>query len=456
MKRSGKFDRFRGISLKLALWTLVLLSLITAGISLVLTDTMDGVLLRELMRRGLAISRSAATPAAFSILANDRLALDNLAAKIGEGQDDLVFLAIVDSRGTILAHSRIGESGGVFQPMPGELVHQEGEFTVHRGTLAGGDFFEFRNPVLFAGKRVGDVYLRLSADSLEASRRQARHKILLIAAGALLLGTVGTFLLAGILTRPIKRLSQGVSILRTGGCTAVPVSSRDELGRLTREFNAMAEELMRQKTSLADHARQLEEAYLSTVRLLAAAIDARDEYTLGHSTRVANLALLVGRRLGFDEEELRELAVACFLHDVGKIRIPDRILNKRGPLNRSEHACIVRHAEHGADILRLSESLHRYVPAVLHHHEHWDGSGYPAGLKGEQIPHLAAILAIADAYDAMTSSRPYRAGLSRAEAVEEILRCSGSQFAPDLVKVFLLALEDYRDEHLPSTIAGVA
>ncbi|MBE0596357.1 MAG: HD domain-containing protein, partial [Desulfuromonadales bacterium] len=453
MSMGGWLDRFRGISMKLALWTCGLISLLTLGSSLVMLDVMEETLLAELVRRGAAISASIASPAAFSILEGDRLALDNLAAKTIEAQDDLVYLAIVDTRGKILAHSRLEATGGDFLPATGELLPQSGGSTVSRlsGEAAA---FEFHTPVLFSGKRIGEIYLGIGDQVLQGSRAEARGKVALVAAGVLGAGLIGTLLLATLLTRPIKRLSLGVAALQAGECVRVPVTSGDELGRLTREFNTMATELGRQKARLAEHAQQLEEAYVATVRLLAAAMDARDEYTLGHSTRVATLSSLVGRRLNLSAAAQRDLTVACFLHDVGKIRIPDRILHKRGSLSSVEHACILKHPEHGADILRLVDSLCHYVPAVLHHHERWDGRGYPAGLQGEEIPLFAAILAITDAYDAMTSSRPYRVGLSREQAIKELQRGSGSQFSPYLVEVFLLALEEYGDESAPAFFAG--
>jgi putative nucleotidyltransferase with HDIG domain len=416
---------------------------------------MEGYLLRELIRRGIAVSQSAASPAAFSILSGDRLALDHLAAKIQQSQEDVSYLAIVDGRRRILAHNVMGEAGKEFRPGGGEPVYQGEGLTVHAVRRDDGDYFEFCTPVEFSGKRVGEIFLGIGGDSLRAARREASRKLLAVAAAALLPGLCGAALLGGIITRPIKQLSGGVARLKSGSLEgAVAVTTRDELGALTADFNDMAKELARQRSRLAQNAREIEEAYVSTVRILAAAIDARDEYTLGHSTRVANLALAVGRRLGLAEEELRELAIACFLHDVGKIRIPDRILNKKGPLDAAERALMVHHPRHGADILRLAESLHRYVPAILYHHERHDGSGYPEGLRGDEIPRFAAIVAIADAYDAMTPSRPYRPGLSRDEAVAELRHCSGSQFAPELVEAFVAAMdENYEEDMVPAVLA---
>ncbi len=241
----------------------------------------------------------------------------------------------------------------------------------------------------------------------------------------------------------------GVAQLKAGETPAdIKVVSGDELGRLTSAFNVMARTISGQQASLQRHAHDLEDSYTAMVRILAASIEARDIYTLGHSTRVAHLSLLLGRRLGQEEGDLKNLALACFLHDLGKIRIPDAILLKPGPLNPEEEAEIRRHPEHGAEILRLSEVLHRHIPTVLHHHEWHNGQGYPHGLHQDEIPLSASILTLADTYDALTSSRPYRAGRSREEAIEEIRRFRGIQFAPELTDLFIATLEDYAEDDL--------
>jgi HD-GYP domain-containing protein (c-di-GMP phosphodiesterase class II) len=181
------------------------------------------------------------------------------------------------------------------------------------------------------------------------------------------------------------------------------------------------------------------------VRILAAALDARDKYTLGHSARVAWLSLLIGRKLGLDEEELKELEMACFLHDIGKIRVPDLILTKEEELDDEEHRLIMQHPVHGAEILGLSHSLHKYIPVVLHHHEWYNGQGYPHGLRGEEIHLYAQIVTIADSYDAMTSSRPYRLGRSKSAATREIKKFRGTQFSPRLVDIFVESLGDVEE-----------
>jgi HD-GYP domain-containing protein (c-di-GMP phosphodiesterase class II) len=145
---------------------------------------------------------------------------------------------------------------------------------------------------------------------------------------------------------------------------------------------------------------------------------------------------------------LRDLEIACFLHDIGKIRVPDVVLNKPGRLDPEEASLIRRHPEQGAEILGLAQSLHKFVPVVRHHHEWYDGSGYPGGLKGENIPLFAQIVSIADAYDAMTSSRPYRPGRSIEEAIKEIKDFRGRQFAPRLADLFIEALQEETEEEL--------
>lgn len=188
----------------------------------------------------------------------------------------------------------------------------------------------------------------------------------------------------------------------------------------------------------AERARraELERAYLETVRALAGAIEARDPYTGGHVDRVASYAVALGRELGLDEASLRALEVGALLHDIGKIAIPDAVLRKRGPLSGEEWACMRQHPVLGASMVRAWAALQPALPAVLHHHERFDGHGYPSGLAGLEIPAVARIVAVVDAFDAMLTNRPYRAGLPLQAALHELERCAGTQFDPTYVQVF--------------------
>ncbi|MBU0681704.1 MAG: HD domain-containing protein [Proteobacteria bacterium] len=435
------------IRTKLTILTLIMVAMITTGSSIVAMQIIQRELLDSLVKRGASIALSAAIPAGFSILTEDSLALDNLAAKIEASDEDIVYLAILDNNGITLAHSKLSETGTLFETATGDPLKQGPDFTMHLVARNGLESYEFQTPIQFADNHVGSIIVGIDSATLLAAKESARHRISLISLAVLAFGALCTFMLSKLITKPIERLASGVSQITAGNYhIEVKVTSRDELGELTRSFNEMSRVIMSQKESLEGYASNLEESYLSTIRILAAALDARDNYTLGHSARVAQLSLLIGHRLSFAIEELQELEMACFLHDIGKIHVPDVIIHKAGPLSAEESLVIKKHPLQGAEILDLAESLHKCIPAVLHHHEWYNGEGYPYGLQGEEIHIHAQIVTIADSYDAMTSSRPYRKGCSRDEAIAEITKFRGIQFNPDLVDIFLVALGDYEDD----------
>ncbi len=186
----------------------------------------------------------------------------------------------------------------------------------------------------------------------------------------------------------------------------------------------------------------LQEAYLATVRSLAAAVDAKDTYTRGHSDRVAGYATMIAESMGLSHEQRIALEMAAYLHDIGKIGVAEEILLKPGMLTDDEMAQMRHHPLIGANILKPVAFPWAITPVVRHHHEHYDGTGYPAGLRGEEIPLLARILTAADSYEAMTADRPYRAGRSVTEAVEELRRCAGTQFDPRVVEVLAAIVEE--------------
>lgn len=187
--------------------------------------------------------------------------------------------------------------------------------------------------------------------------------------------------------------------------------------------------------------KELDELFLSSIKAIVEAVDAKDPYTRGHSARVVEYALLIGREIKMDKEDLKDLEIAAILHDVGKIGIPDRILGKPGRLNDEEFAYIKRHPEFGAEIIEPIAKLKRLTSIVLHHHERLDGNGYPTGLKGRQIPLCARIIAVADSFDAITTDRPYRGKRTIQEALAELNLHSGTQFDPRLARVFIKVYE---------------
>lgn len=176
---------------------------------------------------------------------------------------------------------------------------------------------------------------------------------------------------------------------------------------------------------------------LDVVMALVGTLDAKDEYTNGHSKRVAEYSNRIGKELGFDDEQLRSLYYTALLHDIGKIGIPDAIINKKGKLTEDEYAVICRHPQIGSDILRKINEIPELYVGALCHHERWDGKGYPQGLKGEDIPLTAQIISVADAYDAMTSMRSYRDTMDQAAVKEEISGGKGTQFSPETAEAML-------------------
>jgi len=181
----------------------------------------------------------------------------------------------------------------------------------------------------------------------------------------------------------------------------------------------------------------LEDMYISTVRSLAAAIDAKDPYTRGHSERVNRFCMVIAKELGLDEKMQKNVQLCALLHDVGKIGVPISVLRKKEKLTDEDWAYIRRHPVLGAEIISPIRQLAELASSIRHHHERYDGGGYPDNLKGEQIPLIGRMLAVADTFDALTSERPYRNGLSDKAALEEIEACKGTQLDPMCVEAFL-------------------
>lgn len=186
----------------------------------------------------------------------------------------------------------------------------------------------------------------------------------------------------------------------------------------------------------------LKRSYLQTIAALANAIEARDNYTAGHTDRVYYLAEILAAKLGWDKRRMNQLKTGCRLHDIGKIGIPDGILNKPGRLDDNERLIMQQHPVRGAAILGQIPFLKQVIPYILCHHERFDGKGYPNGLKGMEIPVEGRLLAVVDTFDAITSDRPYRQGKSHEFALKELHEHSGTQFDPDLVRLFQEAYDE--------------
>ena len=204
-------------------------------------------------------------------------------------------------------------------------------------------------------------------------------------------------------------------------------------------------EIKRINEELSDTYEQLEKAYLESIEVLRYTVEAKDPYTRGHSDRVSEYSVLIGKKMGLSDDELKTLQIGGLFHDVGKIGIPDSILLKEAKLTDDEYSQIKNHPTIGAHILQNATIFKDIIPIVKHHHEKYDGNGYPGRLKGEEIPFMARIAAVADTFDAMTSKRSYRDPLSLDIVKAEIEKYSGTQFDPEIAKVFLNILDNEYD-----------
>ena len=212
--------------------------------------------------------------------------------------------------------------------------------------------------------------------------------------------------------------------------------------------NSLSEEVRKQTKIATDRAIRLEHITEEIVQTLALVIDAKDKYTNGHSFRVSTYSVALAKELGFSEEDLAELRWEALLHDIGKIGIPDNILNKPGKLTPEEFDVIKSHTTIGGNILAKTSELPGASDTAKYHHERYDGKGYPSGLSGKNIPVQARIVSIADAYDAMHSDRIYRKGLEKDVIRREFERCRGTQFDPDFLDVFIKLFEDGKLDEL--------
>ncbi len=236
-----------------------------------------------------------------------------------------------------------------------------------------------------------------------------------------------------VLVHPVGRDGSVIGVLIAGEKRGPdPVASSVDMKLLGATATNMA--IFLDNVALYD---DLSTMFLGTLEALTASIDAKDTYTSGHSLRVAHLTKLLAREIGLDEHTVGRMHIAGLVHDIGKIGVPEAVLTKPGKLTEEEFAWIRRHPEIGHRILKDIPQFRDILPGVLYHHERFDGQGYPRGISGEDIPLVARLISLADAFDAMSSTRTYRKTLSRPEVIQEILDCAGTQFDPELAPVFV-------------------
>jgi putative nucleotidyltransferase with HDIG domain len=451
-------ERFRSASLRFKIASLVvaLLACTSFALCIITVQIMNKSLLNEIIKQGESVGKNLAKAARQGLLSNDVSVLDRLLLQAKLSNGNIEYVAIVTPDNKMIAHSEMKTKSDIVPVNQGKLISKNyNGTTVKELSRASDSLLEISCPIVPMDKPVGRVILVVNKSVLLEAQGEAYSWMFMVSNIILVLGTIASILLASFLIKPIRELSVGVDELKKGiARSPLKIYSDDELGKLTFDFNEMSSTITGQQGKLNKYARDLEESYIAIVRVVAAAIDARDSYTHGHSARVSQLSLLLGKAIGLSMEELKDLEVACLFHDVGKIKTPDSILLKPSQLIKYEYEEMIHHVEYGASILDKAPSLRKYIPAVRHHHERQDGRGYPDGLSGESIPRFAAIIAVADTFDAMTSTRPYRKAFSKEEALRELVHVSGTQLNADLVTVFVGLIEKDSIGHtLPSYFA---
>ncbi len=232
---------------------------------------------------------------------------------------------------------------------------------------------------------------------------------------------------------PIMDFTRSALVIAQGNFKEkIQVRANNEIGQLAETFNFMVSEL-----DLYD--KNMRDLFMSAIASLAAAIDERDPYTRGHSERVTEYSMAIADEMGLDPKVKEEVQVAALLHDIGKIGIDDSVLRKPGRLTEAEFRQIKEHPEKGANIMAPIKQLEKIIPSMRHHHERYDGAGYPDGLRGDAIPLPARIIAVADTFDAMTSDRPYQAARPESEVVENLKEWSGTRYDPEVYEAFVKA-----------------
>jgi len=354
----------------------------------------------------------------------------------------------VDDRGYLFAHSD-----------PGRALTQEDMSSVKLVQ----DFFRAK------GKTSGTISFKLPAQSksmnmlgtyvpiakvgwgvfIQVEQRLAFHSVIVMIKQTLFWGLIvcGLVIVVGVIfarriSDPIQKLASAAHSFAKGGFSPlVEVKTKNEIGQLAETFNFMTEEINKYIERITDAAKQNRELFISSIKMISAAIDEKDPYTRGHSDKVTEYSVAIARNFGLSEEEVYKVQVAAALHDVGKIGINDEILRRPADLTPEEYELIKQHPLKGAYIMSPVKQLKDMIPGMLYHHERLDGSGYPQGLKGDQIPLMARIIAVADTFEAMTSDRPYQDAMSPERIIKYLFDWIDAKYDARVVAALLKAYE---------------
>ena len=290
--------------------------------------------------------------------------------------------------------------------------------------------------------RLGVIAIQDESAAL-ASVADMRWQTLWISLIAALLTILIGIFFANKLTHPVSQLASGAHRIAMGDFSQrIDVTSRTELGDLGNSFNLMTDQIERFIGDLQRSAQENRELFIGTVKGLAAAIDGKDPYTRGHSERVSRFSMAIAQRLGISDEEIEKIRISALLHDVGKIAIDDNILKKPSALTDEEYEIMKGHPQKGYKIMSQIPAMKEFLPGMYMHHEMVNGKGYPQGLKGDEIPLMGKIVAVADTFDAMTTDRPYQKAMKFDEALARIESFVGTRYDPAVVAALSEACKD--------------
>ena len=366
---------------------------------------------------------------------------------------------VVDEQGRLVTHS---DPETLYKGVDLSTTAIVRSFQDSRGLASGSENFELvrdSEPMQMLGTffPIGDrsssvpflrtlgwgAIVQAEQDAVFFSARQIVKNSLLIAILSAGLAVVLAVVFAGRLSQPIAELAEGARRLASGDFSQnIEVKSGNEIGEFAETFNFMVEEIRRFIERLRKAAEENKQMFMGAVMSLAAAIDAKDPYTAGHSERVAHYSATIANILQFPEEQVETIRISALMHDVGKIGIQDNILGKAGPLTDKEFEIMKTHPTKGADIMQHVPQLSAMIPGIKFHHENVDGTGYPDGLKGDEIPLIAKVVSVADTFDAMTTNRPYQKAMEITYVFTRMRSFIGKKFEKHLVEALITAYEE--------------
>jgi HD-GYP domain-containing protein (c-di-GMP phosphodiesterase class II) len=358
---------------------------------------------------------------------------------------------VVDNGGRLVASYDPAKAPGmdmVAIPIVQEFLESGGGHVEGTSTF---QLAEGNQPVMMLGaysatQKLGwGVIVQRKMDDAYATVYQMRDQTIHLGLLLIVLSTVIGIVAAKAITYPIDLLTRTArSIAERDFAQRAEIHSHTEIDELAETFNQMAEDIQRHIGSLKAASEENRQLFMDSIEMIAAAVDAKDPYTKGHSGRVAQFSVILAKEIGLPEEEVDKIRISATLHDVGKIGIEDRVLKKPGVLTNEEFEIMKRHTVMGYEIVRQVKQLNEMLPGIRWHHEALNGRGYPDGIKGDELPLMTRIIAVADTFDAITTDRPYQAGSEFPKALEILRKHAGTKYDPLVVDAMDSALANGR------------